>query len=808
VDRTTNGSPEASAEADSDDVRYGRLSRHRVWVAVAVPLAVVGVLASVLAARAVAHGDAEHSRQALRSSSAEVASTLQLAIQHHEDLVVNASAFILANPDASSANFGMWATAANVLRRYPELESLSQIVIVPRSELAAHAARASSDHARRRTPHEPFKLTPPGARPYYCLGGIALVRRTVVAPPPGLDFCAFGTLGAPLIAARDSGLGSYEPLDTELGTKLGVQVPIYRGGVVPATVVARRAAFVAWVGMLTDPEKILRRALQAHPGMAVSLRYHLNSSNVVFSSGKAPDGAESVTVDLRNGWTATTSGAVAGSSVLGNDTALALLLAGVGLSILLVALVFVLATSRARALRLVGLRTRELRYQALHDPLTGLPNRALLHDRTEQLLTRSRRQGTLAAALFIDLDDFKNVNDTLGHESGDRLLVAVAARLESTLRDADTIGRMGGDEFVVLLDGASLEVAPPLVAERLLEVMRRPFALEGAVMPLVVNTSVGIAIGDRSSPGDLLRDADVALYQAKAAGKNRYEIFSPAMQTDVGRRIELEFDLRSATEGEQFRLEYQPIYNLDDLTLVGVEALIRWEHPVHGLVQPDEFVPILEQTGQIRETGRWVLRQACLQMAAWHERGNRLDVSVNVSARQLDDDGILDDIRDALEMSGLVATSLVIEVTETALMRNAAATARRLGKIKQLGVRIAVDDFGTGYSSLGYLQQFPVDCLKIDRSFTSRISSSAESKSLVRTLVQLGKDLGLTTLAEGIETPGQMDHLRSENVNEVQGFLFSRPLGPDTLETLLLPAESGVEPRTGTLVERAAETRT
>jgi diguanylate cyclase (GGDEF)-like protein len=458
-----------------------------------------------------------------------------------------------------------------------------------------------------------------------------------------------------------------------------------------------------------------------------------------------------------------------------------------------VALLFMLRQAFAR--RDLLSTQGQLSYQALHDALTGMPNRALIMDRMEQLLARGRRNGTVGAVLYVDLDEFKNVNDSLGHEAGDQLLVAVTARLESSLRDVDTIGRMGGDEFVVLIDGASLEVAPELVAERLLEVMRQPFELAGVSMPLVVTTSIGIAMGDRATPGDLLRDADVALYEAKAAGKNQYAIFHPEMQAGIQERIELEFDLRSALEGGQFRLVYQPIYNLDDLTLVGVEALLRWDHPVRGVVGPDEFIPILEQTGQIREVGGWVMNQACEQMAVWHARGDTLDISVNVSGRQLDDDAIVDHIRHALDVSGLEATSLIIEVTETALMRNVNSTARRLRAVKALGVRIAVDDFGTGYSSLAYLQQFPVDCLKIDSSFTNAITTSPESKALIGTLVQLGKDLGLTTLAEGVETVGQMDHLRYEHVNEAQGFLLARPLDPETFENQLLAPTRPVEPR-------------
>ena len=490
--------------------------------------------------------------------------------------------------------------------------------------------------------------------------------------------------------------------------------------------------------------------------------------------------------DLGNGWTVDTFAVVEATGIVHDRGALLVLLTGISASLILAALVLVLGTGRASALRLVGERTGELRHQALHDALTGLPNRTLIMDRIEQLLTRNRRHNTSGAALFIDLDDFKNVNDTLGHDAGDRLLMAVAARLMGTLRDVDTIGRMGGDEFVVLIDGAPLMVAPELVAERLLDVMRQPFDLDDTSMPLTINTSIGIAIGDRETGGDLLRDADVALYRAKAGGKNRYEVFRPEMHTEISRRIELETDLRSAIDRDQFVLVYQPIYNLEDLTLVGVEALLRWKHPELGVVEPDEFIPVLEQTGQIQEVGRWVLMSACAQMAEWHDKGYMLDISVNVSGRQLDFDNVVEHIREALESSGLPAEFVIVEVTETALMRDAADTSVRLKAIKALGVRIAIDDFGTGYSSLAYLQQFPVDCLKIDRAFTHAITTSPESKALIRTLVQLGRDLGLKTLAEGVETTGEMDHLRDERVDEAQGFLLSRPLDPETLESQIL----------------------
>jgi diguanylate cyclase (GGDEF)-like protein len=772
-----------------------RSKRHHVWVAVAALLAVGGIVGAVFAAGSVARNDTEKSRQAFEASSGEIASTLQLAIQHEEDLVVNASAFMVENPHASNAKFRQWLSAVQAFERYPELGGLGNVALVSASELPAFVVRAVGDPVGPLGPGGRFQLIPPGDRPYYCLGVLGVSRDAATAVPAGFDFCADPTLGQANLAARDSGQSSYRPLKIAKGiTWLGMQVPIYRGGLPPATVEARRDAFLGWVGTGLDPKVVLDVALRGHAGTAAAFRFRDAFSDVVFRSGKVPAGTQSVTINLQNGWTVRTFAMIAAGGMFANGNALALLIAGVVLSIVLGMLVFVLATGRARALRLVGERTGELRHQALHDALTGLPNRTLIMDRIEQLLARNRRNGTVGAALYIDLDEFKNVNDSLGHEAGDRLLVAVAARLTSTLRDADTVGRMGGDEFVVLIDGGELKVGPELVAERLLDVMRQPFELDGAAMPLIVNTSIGIAIGDRASPGDLVRDADVALYEAKAAGKNRYEIFYPEMQIEISHRIELEFDLRSALEGDQFRLVYQPIYNLDDLTLVGVEALLRWVHPTQGLMQPDEFIPILEQTGQIREVGSWVLSQACEQMAAWHAQGDALVISVNVSGRQLDSDAIVGHIRDALDSSGLDATSLILEVTETALMRNAEATVERLQAIKALGVRIAVDDFGTGYSSLAYLQRFPVDCLKIDRSFTHAITTSPESKALISTLVQLGKDLGLTTLAEGVETADQIDHLRGESVNEAQGFIFSRPLDAEALETqILAPTRPGAQ---------------
>ena len=426
-------------------------------------------------------------------------------------------------------------------------------------------------------------------------------------------------------------------------------------------------------------------------------------------------------------------------------------------------------------------REEELAFLATHDALTGLPNRTLILDRTEQMLARSRRSQTPAAVLFIDLDNFKDINDTLGHGVGDELLKAVAARLDGVTRDADALGRLGGDEFVVISEELSLAAGPELVAERLLDALAHPFKLGAEKTRVSVRASIGIAVAEGTSAEDLLRNADIAMYRAKWDGRNRYAVYEDGMQESVQNRLELEMDLREALEKEEFFLAYQPTIDLSDMSPTGVEALIRWEHPKRGVLQPDTFIPLLEETGLITEVGKWVLDQACSQGAAWRAAGYPITMSVNVSARQLDTDQITADIEAALASSGLEPEALTIEVTETTLMRNADETAARLTALKQLGVRIAIDDFGTGYSSLGHLQRFPVDALKIDRSFISGLSHNQEGETLIRSLVQLGKALSIETFAEGIEQQHELSLLRDEACDSGQGFLFARPL--DVAET-------------------------
>ena len=439
---------------------------------------------------------------------------------------------------------------------------------------------------------------------------------------------------------------------------------------------------------------------------------------------------------------------------------------------------------RQRASEELSSREKELVFLATHDALTGLPNRTLILDRIEQTLTRARLQQEPVAALFVDLDNFKAINDSLGHGTGDELLCAVAERLEGVIRETDALGRLGGDEFVVVADGISLAAGPELIAERLLEAFREPFSLGPHGENLVhAKASIGIATGVRASAEELLRDADIAMYRAKWGGKSRYLVFESGMEDEAQSRLEIEMDLQSALGNDEFFLVYQPTFDLQTMVPTGVEALIRWRRPGRGVVQPEDFIPLLEDSKLIVDVGAWVLREACKQGAKWQREGHTLALSVNVSQLQLDTDDLIDDVKLALAASGLPPEALTLEITETSLMTDAVETARRLEELKELGVRIAVDDFGTGYSSLTHLRQFPVDVLKIDRSFVSQLAEGGENAILLQTLVQLGKALEIETTAEGVERPQDLSVIRDKKCDNAQGFLFTRPLSPGDAES-------------------------
>jgi len=430
----------------------------------------------------------------------------------------------------------------------------------------------------------------------------------------------------------------------------------------------------------------------------------------------------------------------------------------------------------------------ELAHQAFHDSLTGLANQALFRDRLDHALARLRPgvAGELAV-LFLDLDNFKHVNDSLGHTAGDELLIAVTERLVGCLRPADTAARMGGDEFAILLEDLDGLDAADQVAERLLLSLAAPYRI--ADKDVFATASIGIAGHAPGSDGDqLLRNADLAMYTAKRLGKNRSERFVPAMHTAAMERIEVEADLRRACERRELLLEYQPIVALDTGELLSVEALVRWQHPVRGLLQPTAFIGFAEETGMIDEIGRWVLQEACAQTRRWQlEHPNRtpIAVSVNISPRQLRNPDIAAEVAATLRRTGLAAQHLTLEITEGAMMHDTELALARLHDLKALGVQLAVDDFGTGYSSLSYLQQFPIDVLKIDRSFVDRIQHGPEESSLARAIVRLAQSLHLSAVAEGVENAEQMGWLRDIGCPSAQGFHLCRPVDPAGIAALL-----------------------
>lgn len=424
---------------------------------------------------------------------------------------------------------------------------------------------------------------------------------------------------------------------------------------------------------------------------------------------------------------------------------------------------------------------RQLTHQAFHDPLTGLANRTLFLDRLAQAFRRAQRGPSGVALLFLDLDDFKRVNDSLGHAAGDQLLVHTSARIAGELRAGDTLARLGGDEFAVLVEDTDEMVTAEAVAGRILAALHAPFALEGK--EICVGVSVGIASGrEASSPSDLMRNADLAMYIAKTRGKGGSAVFEPHMHADVVARLDIEADLRRAIEDEALTLVFQPVVALRHRNLVGVEALLRWTHPTRGVIPPATFIPIAEEAGLVVPIGRWVLREACRQARRWLEAtGQRLHVGVNLSARHIHHPSLLDDVRGALAEAGLPPEQLLLEITESVLMRDVEEVAQVLHEVKALGVTLALDDFGTGYSSLSYLQRFPIDVLKIDRSFVAPMAGLTYDARLVRAIIALGESLGMKIVAEGIETDGQLAALQSLGCTMGQGFLFAAPLRSDQL---------------------------
>jgi diguanylate cyclase (GGDEF)-like protein len=438
---------------------------------------------------------------------------------------------------------------------------------------------------------------------------------------------------------------------------------------------------------------------------------------------------------------------------------------------------------------------QEIRHQALHDPLTGLPNRVLFVDRLSLALAQCARRGNAVAVLFLDLDHFKFINDSLGHSAGDDLLQALATRLASTLRPGDTVARFGGDEFVIICDDLLDVGQAEHIALRTIDALGRPFVVNGTDHVVTASIGIALAIGEHRLAEDMVREADAAMYRAKERGRGRYELFDEVMRAKALFRLRTENELRSALGADELRVHYQPLIDLEEGHIHGVEALVRWEHPTRGLLGPAEFIPVAEDGGLIGPLGAWVLHEVCTQAATWQAArpGARpLAIAVNLSARQLMDPSTVDTVALAIARSGIDPSSLFLEITESVLMDDPEASAQTLERLKGLGVSISLDDFGTGYSSLAYLRRYPIDVIKVDREFVPRIAETGPDAAIFQAVLSMGQSLGIAVVAEGVETPEQELALRALGCRLAQGFLYAHPMPAAAIDRILAGADDSV----------------
>jgi len=763
------------------------------WAAVAALCVVLGAIASVLGARAVARNDTSSTRTAFAQSSKAIGTTVKLAIQRQEELTVAAATYFAANPKATPAEFGRWVTWARTQRRYPELDALGLLPAPPApAKASAASSTASTTSSKTSTTSGEVPATP----------------AKTSTPPVHVSPAQ--------LLSRDTGLSIYRKISAGHRPALAIQTPVYRGNVTPLTVFGRTAASVGWLRTVLVPGAMLGQVLNGHPGYALTVSYRNGTSNLVYSSGAPVAGAQSASSDLHDGWTVTSFGPAADTSVFDNANALAVLIGGILLSVLLGLLMDVLGAAHMQAPApaqtgaaaaaqddadtAAGGGIPHDKY--LYEPITGLPNRELTLDRAERMVARAGRDsGMLAGALFVDIDQLHEVNEKLGGAAGNQLLKIVGERLEDVVRAGDTVGRLDGDEFVVLVESAARGVRLDSLAQRMIEALHKPIELDDFGPSFVLTASIGVAFGRYATPEDLLRDAHVALASAKAAGKDRYTLFNANMRTVIEGRAVLEAELNTALAERQFFLLYQPIYDLRTRRVAGLEAQIRWQHPTQGVLAPDAFIPLAEETGLIVPVGRFMLESACTRAAAWDVAGHRVGVSVKVSAHQLNRDGFVTDVRRALQQSGIEPSLLTLEIPETAVMRDLAAAAGRLRELKALGVSVAIDDFGgSGYAHHADLRQLGLDSLRVDRNSLAASEDESYRAWLLEAIMLVGRDLELTVVATGIETHEQMATLQSIGCTMAQGALLGKAVPVDGVGPLFdteLPvaAAGAVDPR-------------
>jgi len=783
--------PPAPSRWSLDNVNWVR------WVLAAVVLA-AGAVASGLGARAIARSDADSARTNFQHASAGATGAVKLALAHQNGVLTASGTYLSKNPQGSAAEFKSWSGWARLLRNHPELESLSLIALVRANELAAfhahvagipynppattHAASTSgsssaptSTSTTASAPPQP-KLTPNG-RPYECLP-IGTVGRSAASQPAGsFDVCYSNQR---LVATRDSGRSLYANVSAAGGGQaLEILTPIYRHNVVPNNVAGRRASFAGWVREVLVPTVLLAQSMDGLPEGAARLRHTARGVDDVYSYGRPPANAITAVASLGGGWSLRTFAPTPSEALGEHSDAIALLVTGLVATLLAGALVLGL---RRRPERVVTVAEPQAPpppapREDLYDALTGLPNRGLTLDRAERMLARAGRNSSImVGALFVDIDWFKDVNEKLGEEAGDQLLKIVAERLEATVRTHDTVGRYGGDEFVIIVESPVRGMRLDSLARRIIEALHKPVEIEGFGPSFFLTASIGVAFGRYATPDDMLRDAHMALFAAKAAGKDRYTLFNANMRAIIEGRGVLEVELNTALQEGQFSLLYQPIYELSTRRVVALEALLRWDHPTKGEIAPSDFIPLAEESGLIVPIGRWALEQACVHAAAWNVSGPRVAVAVKVSANQLNRDGFPTDVLRALQQSGLDPSLLALEIAESTVMEDKESAAQRLQALKQLGVRVAVDDFGSGYAYRADLQKMPIDYLKVDRGSLDAGEDEDYRSWLLEAILVFGRDLSLTVIAKGVESQEQVDALQSMGATMAQGFFLGEPV--------------------------------
>ncbi len=769
-----------------------------VWL-----LLVAGVGVSVVVGGWWASQARDRVSQAFASESTAIGSVATADIQRMDDLTIGARAKIVSDSVVTNAQFASWYQSVDARRRYPGALGFGYMEVVRAGRLGEYVSAVRADPIPGIKFQQPFKLFPTGRRPSYCLIrlGIAGEINRLVPGGYGFDLCAIPGFGA-LQSSRD--LGQFTTLVVTLvsGKRvLVVSAPVYRGGGTPATVSERRSKIRGWVTGVFDIRSVLGAAVAGAKDVRLSVEWagaagsgavpKRTSSTVSRIAAIGPTFGGSAVLTRRftfsadGRWIVTVSEIPSFGLLSAAEQGIAV--AGIGLlvSLLAFALAQLLLRGRTRALLMVNEKTEQLqdqalqfRHQAFHDPLTGLPNRALFHDRLGQALTRAERAGSQVAVMLLDLDNFKLVNDSLGHEIGDDVLIAIGSRLSEVIRAGDTVVRLGGDEFAVVVEPFRDEHELVAVAQRILSVFAKPVVVGSRLQP--VTASLGIALGKRGdTPEVLLRSADTAMYRAKETRRGSFELFDEVMRSRVLRELEVRNALAEALRHQDLQVYFQPIVSLTTGEVLSIEALVRWLHPQWGWVAPNEFIPLAETDGLIISLGQYVLTETARQAARWRDRYPEaipLGVFVNVSPRQLAQPNFVASYTHTLHEHGLTPQQLGLEITERVFIdKRDVVIAQNLAELARIGARLSLDDFGTGYSALASLKRFPFTTLKIDRSFIRSIHTPTDTAPISTAIVTVGKALGLTVIAEGVENQVQADYLRQLGCDAAQGFHYLRP---------------------------------